>query len=145
MKTFVFILYLVCFGTYLLFTRQPDFFDGETAPATIVMVAQTSGKILPMAAYQVDGKMYQTNAAYWLRSWNAGDTTTVIYETNLPSKATVYHWWGYFISVGEIIASIVLCVALFQVAHAVVSNPTPEALIEQLEEDLPRRKPKYDL
>jgi len=145
LKTFVFVLYIVCFGTYLLFTRQPDFFDGERAPATIVLVPQASGATLPMAAYEVDGKIFQTNAYYYFRNWNAGEKIVVIYETNKPSKAAVYHWWGYFISIGEVIASIVLCVALFQIARSVVSNPTPEVLMAELEGASPRRKPKYDL
>jgi hypothetical protein len=57
----------------------------------------------------------------------------VIYETGTPEKAAVYGIWGYWIRWGELLASMVLAVALYLVAIAVTGNPTPEALIDQLE------------
>lgn len=130
----IFILYLVCFGCYLLFTRQPDYFDGEKIPATIHWLKDSaSGINIPKAVYKEGNITYAIDARYPLREWKEGDTLTVIYEIAKPSHAAVYRFWGYGITWGELLTSIVLCVALFQVAVAITSNPTPESLVEQLD------------
>ncbi|NCT95449.1 MAG: hypothetical protein GXC72_13560 [Chitinophagaceae bacterium] len=130
----IFTLYLVCFGCYLLFTRQPDYFDGEKAPAAIQMRWDSaSGKTLPKAVFQTRGKQYAIDASYPLLHPQAGDSVTVIYEVANPEKAAVYRFWGYWLGWGELIMSVILCAALFQVAVSVTSNPAPEAVIEQLE------------
>jgi len=60
-------------GCYILFTRQPDFFDGEKAPATIQMLYDTTAKqTIPAAVYQAGGTWYHTDARYFLRRIEAG-------------------------------------------------------------------------
>lgn len=128
------ILYLVCFGCYLLFTRQPDYFDGETAPAIIHWQYDSSAKrAIPKAVFSSGQKNYAIDARYVFREWSEGQTTQVIYETENPSLAKVYAVWGYWISWGEIIGSALLIFVLYQVAISVTSNPTPEALFDQLD------------
>ncbi len=130
----VFILYMVCFCTYLLFTRQPDYFDGVKVPARIAQQTDSvSGKPVWKAIYHTGLKQYAVDAAYPLRSLKVGDQVTVIYESGTPEKGAVYSWWGYGITWGELLASVILCIGLFQIAVAVTSNPSPESLIEQLE------------
>jgi len=127
-------LYLVCFGCYLVFTRQPDYFDGEKVPATIHWMRDSASRMLiPKAVYSDGYKTFSIDARYVLREWKEGDRLTVIYEVGKPVHAAVYRFWGYGITWGELLASIVLCVVLFQVAVAITSNPTPESLVEQLE------------
>jgi hypothetical protein len=82
------------------------------------------------------------DARYFLRDLKNGDRVEVIYETDKPEKAVVYMFWGYWISWGELIATVLIYLALFQVAIAVTKNPTPESLIEQLEFK-PEKKTKY--
>lgn len=128
----IFILYLVCFGCYLLFSRQPDYFDGEKAPATIQwMKDSVSGLAIPQAVYSDGHQTHAIDAHYFLRKWKHGDRTEVIYETANPGKAAVYSFWGYWITGGELLASVVLLLVLFQVAVAVTSNPSPQSLLEQ--------------
>jgi hypothetical protein len=57
--------------------------------------------------------------------------------------AKVYNFWGYWITWGELLTSIGLFIALFQVAVAVTKNPTAESLKEQLEYKEEKKK-RYD-
>jgi hypothetical protein len=128
------ILYFVCFGCYLFFTRQPDYLDGEKAPATIHwMYDSSSQRSIPKAIFNTGLKNYTIDARYIFREWKEGDKTEIIYETGNPEKATVYAFWGYWITWGEVLGSVVLLIVLFLVAVSITKNPTPEALIEQLE------------
>ena len=130
----IFILYLVCLGCYLLFTRQPDYFDGERAPATIQFIKDSAtGLSIPNTVYNDGRKEYRIDARYIFRQWKNGDKPEVIYETATPEKAAVYRFWGYWISWEELVVSFVLLAVLFGVAIVVTKNPTPEALLEQVE------------
>lgn len=127
-------LYIVCFGCYLLFTRQPDYFDGERSPAVIQFIKDsTTGIPIPNAVYHDGRKEHKIDARYLFREWKDEDTLEVIYETANPEKAAVYGFWGYWITWGELLASVVLLLGLFLVAMVVTKNPAPEALVEQLE------------
>lgn len=130
----IFILYLVCFGCYIVFTRQPDYFDGEKAPAIIHwMKDSASGLRIPKAVFNDGHKEHAIDARYFLREFSEGDRVEVIYEASLPEKAAVYRFWGYWMTWGELIATIVIYILLFQVALSVTKNPTAESLVEQLD------------
>ncbi len=144
MYKFIFILYIVIFSSYVLFSRQPDYFDGEFAPAAIHFTKDSiSQKLLPMAYFSVGVTRFTINTDYLFRRFKEGEKVEVIYESSNPKKAVVYLFWGYWITWGEIVASIILWLVLFQVAVGITQNPTPEALIEQLE-SIPEKKTKYD-
>jgi len=138
------ILYLVCFGCYILFTRQPDYFDGEKSPAVIKWLPDSiSHKNIPQAVYSDGLKQHAIDARYFLRNWKEGDKLEVIYESGSPDKAAVYAFLGYWITWGELLATILIYLALFQIAISVTKNPTPEALVEQLEyKEVKKRKYK---
>jgi hypothetical protein len=128
------ILYIACFGCYLFFTRQPDYLDGEKAPAVIKWLPDSAaGRNIPQAVYTDGRKEYAVDARYFLREWKNNDKLEVIYESGRPDKAAVYAFWGYWLTLGELIATVLIYVVLFQIAVAVTRNPTPEALVEQLE------------
>jgi hypothetical protein len=128
------ILYLVCFGAYIVFTRQPDYFDGEKSPATIHWVADQAGGLkIPKAVFQEGGRQYAIDARYFLREWKEGDRAVVIFEMDRPEKAAVYLFWGYWLSWGELMATVLIYIALFQIAVSVTRNPTAASLIEQLD------------
>lgn len=141
----IFILYLVCFVCYLLFSRQPDYFDGEKVPAIIQQVKDTSsGKTILRAVFNTGTKVYDIDPHYVFRNLTEGTKLTVIYETGSPEKGAVYSVWGYWITWGELAMSIVLCVVLFQVAVAVTNNPSAEALAEQLDYKEEKKKKYLD-
>jgi hypothetical protein len=131
-------------GCYILFTRQPDFFDGEKAPATIQNVYDSvSMKIIPAAVYQAGGTWYHTDARYLFRQTNVGQKVTVIYETATPETAAVYTFWGYWIGWGELLFTVVGYVVLLQIAYAVTTNPNANSLQDQLSYT-PEKKRKYN-
>jgi hypothetical protein len=128
------ILYFVCFGCYLFFTRQPDYLDGEKAPATIHWIYDsTFQRFIPKAIFNTGLANYSIDARYVFREWTEGDKTEIIYETGNPEKSAVYAFWGYWITWGELLGSAILLIVLFLIAVSITKNPTPEALIEQLE------------
>jgi hypothetical protein len=131
------------FSTYVLFSRQPDYFDGEITTATIHWRLDTLHQHkIPAAYYSIGKNYYSIDARYVFRNLTEGKSVNVIYEAAKPDKAAVYNWWGYWITMGELIASIVLLVALFQIAVVVNKNPTAEALLEQVEFE-PEKKRRY--
>ncbi|HCL06189.1 MAG TPA: hypothetical protein DHW64_09585 [Chitinophagaceae bacterium] len=128
----IFILYLVCFGCYLLFTRQPDYFDGVKVPAVIRQERNASdGHMELMAIFNTGTKEFSVNPHYVFRNIREGDPLTVIYETGTPEKGAVYAFWGYWITWGELVMSVLLCFLLFQVAVSVTSNPSAASIAEQ--------------
>lgn len=138
MRSILLILYIVCFGCYLLFSRQPDYLDGEHAPANIEL-----RNAQPYAVYVHNSKTYAVEASYPLRSLKQGEKTTVIFETGTPDKAVLYRAWGYWFKWDELLGSLVLLGTMYLIAVSVTNQPTQESLMEQLswqEED----KPKYD-
>lgn len=139
------ILYVVCFSVYILFSRQPDYFDGEHTIATIQMLKDsTTGRLEPYAFYSINKKQYSIDASYLFRHLKEGEKVDLIYETSQPGKGAVYNWWGYWLTAGEILFSIGLLIVMFYIAVSITSNPTPEAVMEQLNYQ-PLKKRKYDI
>jgi hypothetical protein len=144
MYKFISILYVVIFSLYVLFSRQPDYFDGEFAPATIHFATDTvKHKQITNAHFSVGISKYIVNADFMFRNFNEGERVEVIYELSNPKKGVVYAFLGYWLTLGELIASIIMWFVLFQIAVGITKNPTPEALLDQLEY-VPEKKTKYD-
>lgn len=122
------LLYVACLAFYILYSREPDFFDGEKSPAVIHWLADsTENKTIPKAVFIHDTITYAVDARYVLRNLPENKKVQVIYIASKPQKAVVYSWWGYWITWQEILVSFILLVALFQIAVAVTNRPTPEA------------------
>ena len=138
------ILYIVCFSLYVLFSRQPDYFDGEMNVAVIHFTKDSTGnQQQPYAVFQSGKKTYSVNAAYLFRSFTKGENVPIIYETSQPEKGAVYSLWGYWVTLGETLFSFVLLVLFYQIAVSITQNPSPESLIDQLEYK-PTKKGKYE-
>ena len=134
LKSLLIILYVVCFGCYVLYTRHPDFFDGERAPGMIHwMHDSTEKRTIPKAIFRYNLTTYAVDARYLGREWKEGDKVEVIYEKEDASKGAVYALWGYWIRWQELIGSVISLVLLFQVAVSITRNPTPEAVMDQIE------------
>ena len=140
----IIILYLVVFSTYVFFSRRPDFMDGEKATAIIHLEKDNNTAAIPIAQFTLNKVAYEINADYLFRNFKEGSSVTVIYENANPQKAKVYSWWGYWFTAGEILFSIIILMVSYFAAHSITSNPTPDALKEQIEYQ-PERKTKYDL
>ncbi|MFL9485598.1 hypothetical protein ACI6Q2_22645 [Chitinophagaceae bacterium LWZ2-11] len=136
-------LYCVCFFCYIVFTRQPDYFDSEFSPATIHYVNDSAtGKPVAKAFFSVGKDKYIVDATYPLTSLKEGEKVSAIYELSQPEKGAVYRFWGYWMTWGELLASIVMIFILFQIAVGITNNPTPEALDEDVNYK-PEKKRKY--
>lgn len=131
--------YLICLALYIFFTRQPDYQDGEFLTATIHYINNKA-----QAIYTIDEKTYTIPASYPLRKLSENDKVKIIYDTSNPVKATVFKWWGYWLRWDELLASIIIPVILLYAAKTITGNPTPEALIEELEMDNNTKRTKYD-
>jgi hypothetical protein len=140
MNKTVVIVYLVIFGTYILFTRTPDFFGSETTNATIHFAKDSTGVTAPFAFYSSGSANLKTDARYLFRSYRDGENCRVILHDDQPQVAAVYTFWGYWLTWQELISSIVLVVVLYQIARAITRNPTPEGLLSELEHNKPRPK-----
>jgi hypothetical protein len=105
------------------------------------LVPSKDGPPQPFAVYHTGYEEFRVNALYLLRNFREGDKVEVIYEASMPSKGTVYHWWGYWFRWQELMPGLVIFLVLFQVARALTNNPTPESLLEQMEyKEEPKRK-----
>lgn len=136
--------YIICFALYIFFTRQPDYLDGEFATGIIHYIKDSVQKPVAKVLFVIDKTTYTANAAYPLRNLKESETVPVIYDTSNPLNAAVYKWWGYWLRWNELIASILIPVVLYYAANAITSNPTPETLIEELEDKEHVKRKKYN-
>ena len=132
------ILFVVCFLLYLPFSRQPDYFDSETSPATIKL---KDGHIV--AEYSKYGKFYAIQVDSVKYHNRIGARVEVIYELREPADAKLNQAWGYWIIPVELAWSFGAFVVLLGVAYATTHRPHPNAISEQLKgADAPKKK--YD-
>ncbi len=131
--------YVICFLLYIFFSRQPDYLDGEFTTGNIHYI-KNSAKVF----FTVDKKTFIANASYPLRKLNENEFVTIIYDTSNPAKAAVYKWWGYWLQWDEILASVIIPFILYFAATAITGNPTPEALIDELEMKRNIKRRKYN-
>ena len=137
--------YIICFGLYIFFSRQPDYTDGEFTTGTIHFIKDSaSQQSIAKTSFTVDKTLYTINASYPLRHLTEGQKVNIIYEASDPKRASVYSLLGYWIKWNELIASIVIPFVLLYAAKAITSNPTPEALIEDMEMGSSLKRRKYD-
>lgn len=129
-------LYIVCFGCYVLFTREPDFFESEKIPATI-----QPKKFNNAAVYTINNKTYYINADYLFSNYHSGEIVEVIYNPQKPEQASINTIWGYWLRWQELLVSTFLIVGLYYLATSIIQNPDPESLLQQIDdEDKPQRK-----
>ncbi|MGI8952212.1 MAG: hypothetical protein ACR2FN_11590 [Chitinophagaceae bacterium] len=143
MYKIIIILYFICFSFYILFTRQPDYFDSEFTNAKIHYVKENNSKlIIPEAVFSAGSKTFAVDAGYIFKTYKEGENVPIIYESEQPPNAAVYSVWGYWLRWKELLASAILFIGLFQIAVAITSHPTPEGLISEIENSLPKKR-KY--
>jgi hypothetical protein len=133
-------LYFTCYFCYIFYTRVPDYFDGETVVATIKIDSKTNNAT---ANYVIGSKRYCINANYPLRKLNEGENLEIIYNPSKPEMAAVYSLWGYWFCWGELLMSLILLFALFQLSESIIKNPAEDLLKGEEEiDEAPKRK--YD-
>lgn len=137
-------LYLVCLFCYILFSRDPDYFDGEFAQATMVsLYDEFYDKPVLVAEFSDGYKKHYANVDHSLGEHQLGEKVTVIYESKNPNRAKEYTFIGYWMGLNELFWSLLLLAVSWSAAYSITQNPTPEALLEQLNYKEPD-KPRYD-
>ena len=136
--------YIVCLVSYIFFTRQPDYQDGEFTTGIIHYVPNRNKESLPKAIFSTYDSKDTIDAYYPLRQLKEGSRVKIIYDTTNPSKAAVYSWWGYWLKWDELLASILIPFILLYTAKAITASPTAEALVEELEMEKRVKRRKYD-
>ncbi len=130
------ILFVVCFLLYLPFSRQPDYFDSDTAPAIIKL---KEGHIV--AEYSEYGKLYTIQVDSLTYHSRIGARVEVIYELREPAHAKINQAWRYWIIPEELAWSFGAFVVLLGVAYATTHRPHPNAIAEQLKgTNAPKKK-----
>jgi hypothetical protein len=131
-------LYFTCYFCYIFYTRVPDYFDGETVIATIKINQHTNQAT---AHYYIASNQYSFNANYPFRKLQDGEKVEVIYNPSKPETASLYSFWGYWFTWGELLMSSILLFALFQLAVSITNNPS-ENLVNESNDiaDIPKRK-----
>lgn len=142
----VVILFLVIYPLYVLFTREPDYFDGEMYRATIHFIYDSAKQSkVPFAIYTIEHQTYSVPVSYLFRHFNEGEKVPIIYEETSPGKASLYSVWGYWIRWKELLSFLAIFFFFYFISVTITSNPTPETLLEELENNQPKqRKRKYD-
>ncbi|MDQ2751758.1 MAG: hypothetical protein M3R72_01910 [Bacteroidota bacterium] len=142
----VVILFLVIYPLYVLFTREPDYFDGEFYRASIHYTYDSAQEAkVPFAVYSIERQTYSVPAGYLFRRLEEGEKVPLIYEAASPGKASLYSVWGYWIRWKELLSFLVLFIFFYFISVSITSNPTPETLLEELEANQPKpRRRKYD-
>ena len=121
------ILFLTCFFLYLPFSREPEYFDSETTPATIVSKGE-----LVVAVYKEFGKPYELKLNKLMYGPKVGQRVEVRYELSHPEKAVINQAWGYWFIGKEMAWTFGIFVVLLGAAYATTNQPHPDALSEQL-------------
>jgi len=121
------ILFFSCFLLYLPFSREPDYFDSETAPALVVKAGDSI-----VAKYNEFGKPFEIKLDPKHYQSKLGTRVEVIYELSHPQKAVVYKLWGYWLLPNELAWSFGVFAVLLGVAYATTHRPHPSAIAEQL-------------
>ena len=131
-------LYIVCYSCIIFYSREPDYFDGETAHAIIKIDSLQSNAT---AIFAIKSIQYKVNANYPLRKLVDGQKVEVIYKIATPEKAVIYSIWGYWFKMGELLMSVILLFGFYYLTISITFNPSPEA-IKELEDyvETPQRK-----
>lgn len=137
------IIFIACYSLYAVFTRRPDYFDGNIIPAKVhFMKDSASANQTPNAIYVVNGKTYQADAAYLFKNYRENQEIKIIYEASDPAQGAIYGWWGYWIRWQELLPSIIIFTMLFLGSVSITHNQTEDSKMAQ-ENYVAVKKKKY--
>lgn len=126
----------------MVFTRRPDYFDGQAIPAIIHFQKDISKeKIVPFAYYQTGGRMYAIDAAYLFKNYRENEQIKIIYEASNPAQAGIYSWWGYWLRWQELLSSLIIYSILFYAAITITKKDGDNEM--PVQENAPVKRKKY--
>lgn len=136
-------LYLLCFFSYVLFTRVPDYFDSDYIQGIVSKATFSEKENRPelVVDYNVGSERLQYRTDMWfLASYKQGDAVTIVYNPANPSVACIYAVIGYWIKWPELIFTAGFFILLFIAAKSIAgkNNDEPSSPAET------KKKRKYD-
>jgi hypothetical protein len=120
------IIFLVCFSLYILFTREPDYFETEFTPGKIVLTDSTDFT-KKAVEYRVGKETFKVPITGWGASQvSKGQSVKVIYNASTPSEGAMYSLFSYWIKLPELLISIIVFIGLFAGAVFITGENQPD-------------------
>ena len=110
------IIYLVCFFCYVLFSRVPDYFEGEFVNGIVSKATFSVKNKHPVLVvkYKVGQEEFTHKTDTWFVSKHIpGQSVTMIYSPSDPSVASIYAFIGYWITWSELFFTAIVFILLF--------------------------------
>jgi len=114
--------YFIIFILYLSITRTPSYFSCLKVKGVVAYVhhhtfkwkGRLNDRIEPVINYTVGDSVYIYDDRYtdYRRTFEAGDSVTIVYEPSDPGKAALVSPIGYWITTNEAMFSIIFCVLI---------------------------------
>ncbi len=123
------ILYIICFGFYLLLSRFPDYFESDFIKGTVQAdsFSDLNKDNSLIVSYRVGSELLQYQTDMWLpKHYNIGDQVTIIYNPSIPQMSSLYSFIGYWIKWPELIFTASFFILLFLVAKYITGTPEQE-------------------
>ncbi len=137
------ILYLICFSCYILFSRIPDYFEGEFISGVVTKAEFSSLLNKPdlVVDYKVGSETlhYKTNT-WFLTTYKTGQQVTIIYDPSNPSQASIFTIIGYWLQWSELLFSALLFI-VFLIAAIFITGKNSA---EPFPAENPVKKRKYN-
>ncbi len=112
-------MYLAIFSSYVLFTRVPDYFEGEYIKGVVSSASFSAENNSPLLIVDYNAGSeklrYQTNM-WFLRKYKPGEIVTIIYNPADPAVSSIYAFIGYWIRWRELIFTSAFFILLFAAA-----------------------------
>jgi hypothetical protein len=135
------ILYVVIFCSYVLFSRVPDYFEGEFIKGVVSKASfseKTNNPELVIDYHVGEEKLQYKTDMWFLSSYRQGQLVTIIYNPSDPAVSSIYALIGYWIKWHELIFTSVFFVILFIAAKSIAGGDNAEPTKP------PGRRRKYD-
>ncbi|MBA4140495.1 MAG: DUF3592 domain-containing protein [Segetibacter sp.] len=137
------ILYLICFSCYILFSRVPDYFEGEFISGVVTKANFSPALNKPelVVDYKVGTEtlQYKTNT-WFLTTYKTGQQITIIYDPSNPSQACIFTFIGYWLQWNELLFSALLFIVFLKAAIFITGKNSAEPF--PAEEPVKKRKYK---
>lgn len=125
------ILYLVCFCSYILLSRVPDYFEGEFIEGVVAKAGFSSSRNQPelVVDYKAGNETFHYKTNMWfLTTYKTGQKVTIIYDPSNPSQASIFTFIGYWLQWGELFFSIFFFIVLLIAAVFITGKNDAEPL-----------------
>jgi hypothetical protein len=123
------ILYLVGLFCYILFSRVPDYFEGDFIEGVVTKAGFSSTTHQPnlVVDYRVGSETFHYKTTMWfLTNYKPNDKVVIIYDPSNPSEASIYSVIGYWIRWPEVFTSAFFFIVLFIAAVFITGKNNPE-------------------